>query len=242
MFKHLNETEILNNIFIFFFFSPRIHFISFNNETKLTHQLKPIEFYSNFHPPLLIPLPRCNCYNCKQPSLQMHAHQMSLAKCRYQSRALSASPSPPPIPPQPNSFEYKQSQPSFTVPPPPPRCYQLIPIENANTSQRLSQQSPRIKTPINTTFERRSLNQNNYENIPMVKPIVVKDPRRKPYYYNELSQNLDIDREEHDSNARANSTQFEPVTQALPDEIKLSAIRRNSDTNYGYGSTLDHAF
>lgn len=202
--------------------------------------MQPIEFYSNFHPPLLIPLPKCNCYNCKQLPLQMHAHQMSLAKCRYQSRALSASPSPPPIPPQPNSFEYKQSLPSFTVPPPPPRCYQLIPIDNANTSQRIS---PRIKSPINTTFERRSFNQNNYENIPVVKPtIVVKDPRRKPYYYNELSQNLDIDHDEqeHDSNVKANSTQFVPVT--LPDEIKLSTIRRNSDTNYGYGSTLDHAF
>lgn len=180
----------------------------------------------------------------------MHAsYQPPFAKCRYQSRALSASPSPPPIPPQPNSFEYRQAQPSFTAPPPPPRSYHLIPIGDATTNQRLSQQSPRIKSPINTSFDRRSFNYNNYENVPsvvkpiVIKPIVVKDPRRKPYYYNELSQNIEIGHDEPDSHAKSNSTQFEPADHLLTDDSKQnSVIRRNSDTNYGFTSKLDHAF
>lgn len=170
----------------------------------------------------------------------MHAHQISLAKCRNQSHTLSASPPPPPIPPQPDFIQYKKSLPSFDVPPP-PRCYQLVPIGDSIISQRISEQSPLI----NTSFERRSFNRNNYENIqsPVKPTFVVKDPRRKPYYYNELNQSLDVDLEEQDSNAKSNSTKFKLVEHISNDEIKQnSAIRKNSVTNYGSGGSLDHIF
>lgn len=173
----------------------------------------------------------------------MHAHQTSFAKCKYQTRALSASPSPPPIPPQPNFFENKQS--SFAVPPPPPRCYQLVPVGESIINQRLSQHSPKIKLPNNTPFERRSFNRNNYENVQGVvkSTIVIKDPRRKPYYYNELNQSLDIDLNEEESKSKSISTPFESVGYILNDEMKQSsAIRRNSETKYGSSGSLDHVF
>lgn len=178
----------------------------------------------------------------------MHAHQTSFAKCRYQSRALSASPSPPPIPPQPDFFEYKQSLPSFTVVvPPPPRCYQLVPIRDSLSNQQISQQSPKIESHIHTSAGRRSFNRNNYENIHQgtIKPtVVVKDPRRKPYYYNELNQSLDIDLNEQNSSAKSNSTtRYESEGHILNDEIKQNpTIGRNSETNYGSGGSLDHVF
>lgn len=177
----------------------------------------------------------------------MHAHQISFAKCQYQSRALSASPPPPPIPPQPEFIQYKKPVPSFDVPPPPPsRCYQLIPIGDTIINQRISQQqSP--SPLIHHSVERRSFNRNNnnYENIPVKPAFVVKDPRRKPYYYNELSQSLDVDLvdEQQDSNAKSNATKFELVEHILNDEIEQnSAIRENSATNYGSGGSLDHIF
>lgn len=187
----------------------------------------------------------------------MHAHQSSFTKCRYQSRALSASPSPPPIPPQPNFIQYKRSLPlspfddagpapaSSSPPPPPPpsRCYQLVPIIN----QRSSQQSPKMQSFINPSYERRSFDRNNYENIrSIVKPtFVVKDPRRKPYYYNELNQSLDAELDGKNSNAKLNPTKLESTEHHLNDDENRqnSAIRKNSTTDYyGSGGSLDHIF
>lgn len=132
---------------------------------------------------------------------------------KYRARALSASPSPPPIPPQPNRFiqfnepniigsqQYNRSEaPSIDIPEPPPRRYHLVPIrdENINNNNN-NNQSPIGPQQKLSSFGRSSYNNNNnarhndYENIRDIvrPPVVVKDPRRKPYYYNELSQILD---------------------------------------------------
>lgn len=184
----------------------------------------------------------------------MHANQMSLAQCRYPLRAMSASsspsPSPPPIPPQPNRIQYKQQMYSIEVPPPPPRCYQLVPIRD-NTSQA-STQSPKLHSFGKSSFDRNSLrDRNNYENVrDIIKPpFVVKDPRRKPYYYNELSQNLDAN-ETIENNNNNQITQLnaainnESSDQFLSNnEIKrISDIKSNSasNPNYGSGGSLDH--
>lgn len=187
----------------------------------------------------------------------MHAHQNSFAKCRYQSRALSASPTPPPIPPQPAFIQYKQSQPlSFDdaaapaspPPPPPSRSYQLIPIHDSIINKRSSQPSPKMQSFVSPSFEQRSFNRNNYENIRgTVKPFVVKDPRRKPYYYNELNQSLDIelDEQNQNSNTKSNPTKSESLEHHLNDENQaISTIKGNqSATNYyGSGGSLDHIF
>ena len=174
-------------------------------------------------------------------SLKMHQHQTSSAKCRYQSRALSASPSPPPIPPQPDFIQYKKPLPSFDVPPPPPRCYQLIPIRESTINQKISRESPKMQSLTNASVGRRSFNQHIYKNVQGgVEPtFVVKDPRRKPYYYNELSQSLDADLVDQNSNVKSNSTKFEQVD----DEIKQSStIPEISASNYGSGGSLDHIF
>lgn len=175
----------------------------------------------------------------------MHAHQNSFTKCRYQSRALSASPSPPPIPPQPDFIQYKQSfndavpvpASSSSPPPPPPpsRCYQLVPIVN----QRSSQPSPKMQSFISPSFERRSSDRNNYENIRnLVKPtFVVKDPRRKPYYYNELTQTLNAELDEQNSKQKSNNMKSESTEHRLNDDEN----RQNSKTDYyGSGGSLDH--
>lgn len=194
----------------------------------------------------MIPLPKCNCRSCK-PSYQMHANQISLNQCRYQSRALSASPSPPPIPPQPNHIQYAQQLTSFDAPPPPPRCYQLVPIRDKS---HISAQSTRLYSFGNSTYDRNSFNQNNYENIQELRKqaFVVKDPRRKPYYYNELSQSLDTNEpieKLNVQNSQLNSTnQSEPIEHApISDElIRNASIRASSVNVYGSGGSLDHIF
>lgn len=173
----------------------------------------------------------------------MHAHQMSLNQCRYQSRALSASPSPPPIPPQPNYIQYKQQAlPSFDAPPPPPRCYQLVSIRDTDNS--MSASSPKMQPFGNSTFGRNSLNQNNYENLrDIVKPpFLVKDPRRKPYYYNELNQSVDIELGPQD--IRLESTKkLQSGDQVTNDDVnRISTISENSTARYSSGGSLDHIF
>lgn len=168
----------------------------------------------------------------------MHAHQMSLNQCGYQTHTLSASSSPPPIPPQPNYTQYKQQLPTFEAPPPPPRCYQLIPIRDTD-DQTIVQSSPKMQS-----FGRNSLNRNNYENIRdiMKPPFVVKDPRRKPYYYNELNQNVDIglDVQENEPESISKSQSIEQVSN---NEInRNSAISVNSTSRFGSGGSLDHIF
>lgn len=128
---------------------------------------------------------------------------------KYRARALSASPPPPPVPPQPNRFiqstepnnivsqYYRSETPSIDIPEPPPRRYNLVPIRDENiNSNIINNQSPIGAQQNLSSFGRSSYNNarhNDYENTrDMVRPpIVVKDPRRKPYYYNELSQILD---------------------------------------------------
>lgn len=179
----------------------------------------------------------------------MHANQMSFNQCRYQSRALSASPSPPPIPPQPNHIQYSQQlQTSFDVPPPPPpRCYHLVPIRNKN---QFSTQSPRLYSFGNSSFDRNSFSRNNYENVQELKKpsFVVKDPRRKPYYYNELSQNFDanesIDILDTKVTQDSNNNKSEFI-ENVPnnDELNRSSSVRASLVNaYGSGGSLDHIF
>lgn len=169
----------------------------------------------------------------------MHAHQMSLNQCHYQSRALSASPSPPPIPPQPNDIQYKQQHAftSFDIPPPPPRCYQLISIRDKDDATLAP--SPKMQSFGTASFGRSSLNRNNYENIrDIVKPpFLVKDPRRKPYYYNELNQSVDVDLNDQIET----SNKIQSGEQTLNDEInRISTISENSMTHYSSGGSLNH--
>lgn len=173
----------------------------------------------------------------------MHAHQISLNQCRYQSRALSASPSPPPIPPQPNYIQYKQKMPTFEAPPPPPpRCYQLISIRE--TANSISANSPKMHSFGRSSIGHNSYNRNNYENIRDItkSPFVVKDPRRKPYYYNELNQSIDAELAEQNTKLESTgkSESIEPVSNV--------DIQRNSDfsekiaAGYGSGGSLNHIF
>lgn len=189
-----------------------------------------MEFISNIYPPAPIPLPKRNFHhNSKESPSEMHAHKFSLVKSRYQSRALTASPLSPPIPPKPDFTQYKQSFPLFDTPPPPPRCYQLIPIGDSITNQVKSEQS---------SIEERSFNRNNYENIRKTTNVTSRDPRRIPYYYNELNRNLDVDFDEQDSNAK-----FESVANISNDEIQQSlVIKEELAPNYGSGGSLNYIF
>lgn len=179
----------------------------------------------------------------------MHAHHISQNQCRYQSRALSASPSPPPIPPQPNHIQYAQKLPSFDAPPPPPRCYQLVPIRDKS---QISAQSTRFYSFGHSSFDRNSFNQNNYENIQELRKqsFVVKDPRRKPYYYNELSQSLDTN-EPIEKLSVKNAHQLNPTNQSelvdhtnsIDEEfIRNASVRASAMNVYGSGGSLDHIF
>lgn len=169
----------------------------------------------------------------------MHANQMSFNQCRYQSRA---SPSPPPIPPQPNRIQYIAKQlPSFDAPPPPPRAYQLVPIRDTN--QMISRQSPRLHSFGNSSYDRNSINRNNYENVrDLVKaPFVVKDPRRKPYYYNELSQSIDANNTIESLKTQADSNNKSAPEHIPNDEAnRVAGISANSFNAYGSGGSLDH--
>lgn len=169
----------------------------------------------------------------------MHANQIPFNQCRYQSRV---SPSPPPIPPQPNYIQYKQPIHSIDIPPPPPRCYQLVPIRD--TTNSISAQSPKLHSFGNAPFGRNSFRKNNYENIRDIAkaPFVVKDPRRKPYYYNELNQSIDA--ELSAKNAQLNLTKKSEALRASPndDVIRNSVIKSQTATDYGSGGSLDHIF
>lgn len=161
----------------------------------------------------------------------MHAHKNSLVECRHQSRTLTASPVlSPQIPPRPNFIQYNQSFQSFNAPSPPPRSYQIIPICDSIKNQTKSKQPS---------------NRNNYENIQETfKPVVViRDPRRKPYYYNELHQNLNDDFIEQDSKD-LDSTKLGSEENIL-NEYTIrdnSEIREKFTTEYGSGGSLDYIF
>lgn len=239
--NRINEKKIKNSfiLFSFFFVSSSICYI-------LQTKRKPIEFTSDIYLPAIIPPPKCNCRSCK-PLYQMHAIQMPLNQCRYQSRA---SPSPPPIPPQPNrgirSIQYTKQLATFDAPLPPPRAYQLVPIRDTN--QTISRQSPRLHS-FGNSYDRNSLNRNNYENVrDLVKPpFVVKDPRRKPYYYNELSQSNDANETIESlriQNAQAITTndRTEPEHNLNDTTNRISGISVNSVNAYGSGGSLDHIF
>lgn len=192
----------------------------------------------------MIPLPKCNCRSCK-PVLQMHANQISLHQCRYQSRTLSASPSPPPIPPQPHHIRYAQQLPSFDAPPPPSRCYQLVPIRNKT---HVPVKSSRLSSFDNSSFDRNSVNQNNYENVQEIKkPFVVKDPRRKPYYYNELSQSLDANEPIECLNSQ-NAQDLVSKSESSEHVLMNDELNRNPSVGtslanaYESGGSLDHIF
>lgn len=161
--------------------------------------------------------PVCNCHSCKPHRIHLNLnlnpnslnHNINRQQ-KYRARALSASPSPPPVPPQPNRFIqfnesntivsklYRNDVPSIDIPELPTRRYHLLPIRAENNNNNIKNQSPTIDTQPNlSSFGRSSYNNNDrhndYENTRDIvrPPVVVKDPRRKPYYYNELGQSLD---------------------------------------------------
>lgn len=70
---------------------------------------------------------------------------------------------------------------------------------------------------------------------------MVRDPRRKPYYYNELSQNLDSDFDATDSNPKS---QFESVQNSfLNDEIQQNSVAKEKlASSYGSGGSLNYIF
>lgn len=166
---------------------------------------------------------------------------------KYRARALSASPSPPPVPPQPNRFiqfnkplpntiasqYYRSEAPSIDIPEPPPRRYHLVPIRDENINNNNNNNQSPIGAQSNlSSFGRSSYNNarhNDYENIrELVRPpVVVKDPRRKPYYYNELSQCLDAN-----DNIDISNTNLELI------ESGNEATIRNS--TLGSGDSLDN--
>lgn len=76
----------------------------------------------------------------------------------------------------------------------------------------------------------------------MKPPFVVKDPRRKPYYYNELNQSIDA--ELTAKNAQLNSiNKSEPVRTSPNDEIIKNSVNKSQiATDYGSGGSLDHIF
>lgn len=137
----------------------------------------------------------CNCRSCKPSLYRSHANSLSFNH-QYQSQAFSASIIPPPIPPQPN-FRFNETIIPYEVPPPPPpRLYQLIPIRNESQAalNQVQTVTPRnsIEQPQKnlSSFNRSYNRRNDYENLrDFSRSPVVKDPRRKPYYYNELNQN-----------------------------------------------------
>lgn len=165
---------------------------------------------------------------------------------KYRARALSASQSPPPVPPQPNRFiqfnepnilgsqYYRRETPSIDIPEPPPRRYHLVPIRDENIRNNNNNQSP-IGTQQNLlSFGRSSLNNNarhnDYENTRDIvrPPVVVKDPRRKPYYYNELSQSLDA----NDNNIDIPNTNLELMKSGDETTVHNSTL--------GSGDSLDN--
>lgn len=91
------------------------------------------------------------------------------------------------------------------------------------------------------------MNRNNYENVrDLIKPpFVVKDPRRKPYYYNELSQSNDANDTIESlriQNAQATLNRTEPQHSSNDAANRISGISANSVNTYGSGGSLDHIF
>lgn len=193
----------------------------------------------------------------------MHAIQKPLNQRQYQSRALSASPSPPPIPSQPNRFQYENNKNneklSIDIPLPPRRRYQIVPIReetNQMINKDLASTQPKLTSFAKSIYNRNSSKRNDYENIrDIIKPIVVKDPRRKPYYYNELSQNLDanditndipnIESDYVDVNAIENNNTIklgsDQITIENNNEKNIPRnYNSNSTINCGSGGSLDN--
>lgn len=175
----------------------------------------------------------CNCRSCKPHRL--HAHPNSFnhnIRQTYRSRA-KVSPSPPPIPPQPNRFEFDEQIAPYELPEPPPRRYQLVPIRD---------ESPIVTSPMQnlssfnrSSYDRNNVRQNDYENTrDIIRTPVVKDPRRKPYYYNELNQTLDAN-----GNIQIPDGDLELLNAKHCDEISDDALR-NSTMLRGSGGSLDH--
>lgn len=184
--------------------------------------------------------------------MPLHARQNSFnpsIRPSYQtrSRALSASPSPPPIPPQPNHFQFNEQQQerivTYETPEPPPRRYNLVPIRDvSNQSQMVPSPNLNVQKQNSlSSFGRPSYNRHNdYENTRELirPPVVVKDPRRKPYYYNELNQHLDA----NDNNVEIPSTELALLKADLSQVNDGTLALRSSSITLGSssGGSLDN--
>lgn len=184
-------------LFYFTFFYPN-SFTVIPTQYSLTlficYRLKPAEFTSDIYLPALIPMPSCNCRSCKPFLYQMHANHNHLNHHRYQSQAITVVPSDgPPIPPQPVHYDYgsRFETSSIDIPMPPPRRYQVVPIQNPSQQSNVTNDPlPLVsfaKSMCDRDTPQRSINGSSSRTAN--RPIVIKDPRRKPYYYNELDQN-----------------------------------------------------
>lgn len=163
-------------------------------DTHFIHSLKPAEFTSDIYLPALIPMPSCNCRSCKPSLYQTHANQSHLNHHRYHRQAVPAiSTDIPSIPPQPNRIDYERrfDASSVDVPLPPPRRYQVVPIQNSGQPNQTNNNDPPNMVSFVKSMCERDTPQRSVSGQSRVasRPIVIKDPRRKPYYYNELDQN-----------------------------------------------------
>lgn len=136
----------------------------------------------------------------------MHATPHRLNHHRsYQSHTLPARIAttvaevevPPAVPPQPHRFNYEpRNGPSVDAPPPPPRRYQVVSMPNGAGAPP---PPAAIETPTPLVSFAKALCDSPQLAIGhsrvASRPIVIKDPRRKPYYYNELDQNSGNDTE-----------------------------------------------
>lgn len=164
----------------------------------------------------------------------MHVNQNSFNRQQYRTRALSASPSPPPIPKQPDRYQFNEQIVPYEIPEPPPRRYQLVPIRDEQSVIGSTQQN--LSSFGRSSYDRNNLRQNDYENTrDIIRPPIVKDPRRKPYYYNELSQNLDV----NDNNIAIPNSNLELFNSNNENQVTDVTIR-NSAVTMGSGGSLDH--
>lgn len=179
----------------------------------------------------------CNCRSCKPHRMHLHANSFNHNRQQYRSRALSASPSPPPIPPQPERYQSIEQIVSFDMPEPPPRRYQVIPIRNdsiQSSPNRMPSQNL-ISFGRTTSFnDRNHFRQNDYENTrDIIRPPILKDPRRKPYYYNELHQSVDANDNIDILNADLEMLKAESSNHLNDDKMRMSL------NSMGSGGSLD---
>lgn len=104
-------------------------------------------------------------------------------------------------------------------------------------------QPPNVSSFSRWSAERSKIRRNDYENTrDIIRSPVVKDPRRKPYYYNELNQNVAEDHGKDDLppiDLNGAVDDLQNTTQTANDGEEDEVVRNtlfNSNTNVTFGS------